>query len=97
MVISTLRIVTGPQSRAEVVRTLVGQLGPTGIQLGCLKCNLYQDVENSEVITLVEERDSQADLDFRLRSEEYRAVLGRSSCRGNNQRFTSTRSSDAGA
>ncbi len=75
MVIATLRIVTGPQSRAEVVRTLVGQLGPTGIQLGCLKCNLYQDVEDSAVITLVEEWDSQAELDLRLGSEEYRAVL----------------------
>jgi quinol monooxygenase YgiN len=76
MVISTLRIVTAPQSRAEVVRTLVGQLGPTGVQLGCLKCNLYQDVENPEVITLVEQWESQGDLDLRLRSEDYRAVLG---------------------
>jgi quinol monooxygenase YgiN len=75
MVIVTLRIVTGPQSRAEVVRTLVGQLGPTGIQLGCLKCNLYQDVEDAAVITLVEEWESQAELDLRLGSEEYRAVL----------------------
>ncbi len=29
MVISTLRIVTAPKSRAEVVRTLTAQLGPT--------------------------------------------------------------------
>jgi len=48
MLISTLRIVTGPQSRTEVVRTLVAQLGPTGVQPGCLKCDLYQDVENPE-------------------------------------------------
>ena len=76
MVIATLRIVTGPQSRAEVVRTLVGQLGPTGMQLGCRTCHLYQDVEDAAVITLVEEWDSQAELDLRLGSEEYRAVLG---------------------
>jgi quinol monooxygenase YgiN len=76
MVISTLRIVTAPKSRAEVVRTLVGQLGPTGVQLGCRKCHLYQDVENPEVITLVEEWESQGDLSAHLRSEDYRAVLG---------------------
>lgn len=45
------------------------------MQPGCLRCDLYQDVENREAITLVEEWESQADLDPRLRSEDYRAVL----------------------
>ena len=76
LVISTLRIVTTPHSRAEVVRTLAAQLGPTRVQTGCRKCDLYQDVENPDAITLVEEWESQADLDPRLRSEDYRAVLG---------------------
>ena len=75
MVISTLRIFTASQSRAKVVRTLSAQLGPTRVQPGCHKCDLYQDVEDSEVITLVEEWESQADLDLRLGSEDYRAVL----------------------
>ncbi len=75
MVISTLRIVTVPQSRAEVVRTLAAQLGPTRVQPGCLRCDLYRDIENRGAITLVEEWESQADLNLRLRSDEYRAVL----------------------
>ena len=75
MVISTLRILTAPRSRAEVVRTLAAQLGPTRVQTGCRKCDLYQDVEDQGAITLVEEWESQADLDLRLRSEDYRAVL----------------------
>ena len=76
MVIFTLRIVTTPQSRVEVVRTLSAQLGPTRVQPGCLRCDLYRDVEDQGTVTLVEEWESQADLDIRLRSEEYRAVLG---------------------
>ncbi len=75
MLISTLRIVTASRSRAEVIRTLAAQLGPTRVQPGCRKCDLYQDVESPEAITLVEEWESQADLDPRLRSEDYRAVL----------------------
>jgi quinol monooxygenase YgiN len=75
MVIFTLRIVTAPQSRAGIVRTLTAQLGPMRMQLGCLKCDLYQDVEDSGVITLVEEWESQADPDLRLCFEDYRAVL----------------------
>ena len=75
MVISTLRILTALKSRAEVIRTLAAQLGPIRVQPGCLRCDLYRDVEDPGAITLVEEWESQADLDLRLRSEEYRAVL----------------------
>jgi quinol monooxygenase YgiN len=75
MVISTLRIVTAPRSRAEVLRALAAQLGPTRVQPGCLRCDLYRDVENQATITLVEEWESQAELDLRLNSEEYRTVL----------------------
>ena len=75
MVIFTLRILTAPQARAELVRTLTAQLGSTRVQPGCRKCDLYQDVENPEAITLVEEWESQGDLSLRLRSEDYRAVL----------------------
>jgi quinol monooxygenase YgiN len=74
-VIFTLRILTAPQSRTEVVRTLAAQLGPTRVQPGCLRCDLYQDLEDREAITLVEEWESQSDLDVRIRSEDYRAVL----------------------
>ena len=40
MLISTLRIVTASRSRAEVVRTLAAQLGPTRVQPGWRKCDL---------------------------------------------------------
>jgi quinol monooxygenase YgiN len=76
MVISTLRILTAPQARAEVVRSLVAQLGPTRGQPGCHRCDLYQDVEDSEVITLIEQWESQGDLSLRVRSADYRAILG---------------------
>ena len=75
MVIFTLRIVTGPRSRAGVVRALAAQLGPTRVQPGCSRCDLYQDLENGDVITLVEEWESQASLGLRLGSEEYRSIL----------------------
>ena len=75
MIISTLRILTAPKSRAEVVRALTAQLGPTRVQPGCHRCDLYQDIENRETITLVEEWESQAELDLRLASEDYRSVL----------------------
>ncbi|MFB3819709.1 MAG: putative quinol monooxygenase [Candidatus Methylomirabilales bacterium] len=75
IIISTLRIVTAARSRPNVLRALGAQLGPTRVQSGCLKCELYQGIEDPDVITLVEEWASHADLSARLRSDEYRAVL----------------------
>jgi quinol monooxygenase YgiN len=75
LVVSTLRIVVAPRSRAVVVRTLAAQLESTRVQPGCLRCELLQDIEQRDALTLREEWASQADLDQRLRSEDYRAVL----------------------
>jgi quinol monooxygenase YgiN len=45
------------------------------VQPGCRRCGLYQNIEHRETITFAEEWESQDELDLRLRSEEYRAVL----------------------
>ena len=76
MVVFTLQIITTSRSRrAEVIRMLAAQLGPVRVQPGCRRCDLYQNMENRETVTFVEEWESQADLDFRLRSKAYREVL----------------------
>ncbi len=75
IIVSTLRILPAPGSRAEVLRALAAQLGPTRVQPGCLRCDLYQAVEDPEAIVLVEEWESGPDLSERLRSDEYRCIL----------------------
>jgi len=75
VVVSTLRILTAPRSRAQVLRTLAAQVGPTRARPGCSRCDVYQDVESSDAIILVEEWSCQGDLNLRLRSDDYRAVL----------------------
>ena len=75
MVISTLRIVSAPGSQEAVVRILAAQLDATRAQPGCLQCDLYQDVADRHILSLVEEWESHAELRLRLASEEYRIVL----------------------
>jgi quinol monooxygenase YgiN len=75
IIVSTLRIATAFH-RAEILRRLTAQLGPTRVQAGCVKCDLYESVEDSDAFALVEEWRCQADLDVRLRSDAYRSVLG---------------------
>lgn len=75
MILMTLKIMAPPQSRNEILRTLNSVLGPTQSEPGCLTCKMYQDIENAAVLTLVEEWDSQSDLDRYLQSEDFRKIL----------------------
>jgi quinol monooxygenase YgiN len=75
MIMSTLRIVVPPAKRNEVVRTLNSLLGPTQVQPGCISCRIYSEVEDKNVLILLEEWNSQADVDRHLRSNDYKKVL----------------------
>lgn len=75
MIMSTLRIVVPPARRDEVVRTLNSILGPTRVQPGCIGCHIYSEVEDQNVLILLEEWNSQTDVDSHLRSNHYRKVL----------------------
>ena len=50
-------------------------LGPTRIQPGCISCRLYQDLDESDAVFLVEEWDSRKKLDRHLNSDQYRVIL----------------------
>ena len=49
--------------------------GPTRIQPGCISCRLYQDLDESDAVFLVEEWDSRKKLDRHLNSDQYRVIL----------------------
>jgi len=71
----TLRVTTNPDSRTAVLYNLTSLLAPTRVQPGCISCRLYGDIEEPKAIRLVEEWQSQADLERHLRSEDFRLVL----------------------
>ena len=49
--------------------------GPTRIQPGCISCRLYQDLDESDAVFLVEEWESRKQLDRHFNSDQYRIVL----------------------
>jgi quinol monooxygenase YgiN len=49
--------------------------GPTRIQPGCISCRLYQDLDESDAVFLVEEWESRKKLDRHLNSDQYRVIL----------------------
>lgn len=70
-----LKIVASSAKRKEILQTIRPLLAPTRVLKGCIRIQCYQDVECLNYLTLVEEWDSQADLDYHLCSEEFRSIL----------------------
>lgn len=80
MVLCSLKIMTAPEQRQEVLSILRHTLGPTSVQPGCISCRLFIDVEDDSVIVLMEEWKSLSALQCHLRSEQYRDVLAAMEC-----------------
>ncbi len=75
MILATLRMTVRPEKHRETLQTLRSIVGPTRVEPGCMRCHVYQDGEDENVLTLVEEWRTEADFQRRLCSNEYRRVL----------------------
>jgi len=75
MIQSSVTIVAGTGQRIELKRALRALVGPVRVEPGCLGCQLYEDVEQPDAFSLVEEWASAADIERRLRSDQYRMLL----------------------
>ncbi len=75
MILATLRVSVRPEKQRETLQTLRSIVGPTRVEPGCMRCHVYQDGEDENVLTLVEEWRTEADFQRRLCSKDYRKVL----------------------
>jgi quinol monooxygenase YgiN len=70
-----LRIHTAPGHRDDVQGILRGLLEPTRVRGGCLACHVYEDVEDPDVLSLVQEWTSMDELERYLRAENRRTLV----------------------
>ncbi len=70
-----LRIHVPSGKRAEVLRILRSLPEPARVRGGCLTCRIYQDIEDSEALALVQEWSSWDDLERYLQSEGSRKFV----------------------
>ena len=75
MYIVTLRIKVPSHKHASFVDACHKYIGPTQVQLGCISCSFYQDVNDSDIVLLLEEWENRKSLDKHLKSKQYRIVL----------------------
>ena len=70
-----MRVVAPAGRQPELLLMFGSLLAPTRVQPGCLQARLYVDADNASVLTLVQEWESQPDLDRYLASESCKVVL----------------------
>jgi quinol monooxygenase YgiN len=76
MIVSSTRISIPPENRKEFLQTLNPLMGRIRNEKGCIRYNVYQDVENANDFMFIEEWETQADLDEHLRSDRFGVLLG---------------------
>ncbi len=75
MILETIRMKIPPQKRGEALKILRSIVEGNRILPGCLRCRIYEDLQEDGVIMYEEMWKSEEELENHLRSEEYRKVL----------------------
>jgi len=74
-IIVTLRMTVRPDRHHDFTESIRGMLGPTRAERGCIRYCLYEDIENKNTFTLVEEWKTRDDLEKHVRSDNYQRLL----------------------
>ncbi len=68
-------MVLPPERRDEIVTMLRLLVGPISVSTGCLKCGVFYDATDENVVCWEEEWQSRKDLYRHIASTEYRQIL----------------------
>ena len=75
MILVTLRMIVRSERRSDLLETMRGMLEPARVERGCLSYRLYEDVEDGNTFILVEEWETQHDLESHIRTKNQRRLL----------------------
>jgi quinol monooxygenase YgiN len=76
MIITRIRMNVLPEKQKEVMQTLLSMIEPAGKEKGCLSYDVFCDMEDNHVFSLIEEWETREDLDRHIRSERFGVLLG---------------------
>lgn len=76
MTVSLIATLTGrPETREELYRLLVDQVGPTRAEHGCIDYNLHVDASDPCIFVFYENWESQADLDAHMKTDHLKPLM----------------------
>jgi quinol monooxygenase YgiN len=68
-------MIVRPERRSDLLETMRGTLEPVRVERGCLSYRLYEDVEDRDTFVLVEEWETQKDLESHICTDNQRRLL----------------------
>ena len=75
MMVLILRMKVRPGNSDELLQVIRRMLEPTRVEQGCLGFRFYQDIEDRNAYTFIEEWESREDLEAHIHTESYRELL----------------------
>lgn len=76
MIIVRITLHVLPQKRKEVMQTLLSMIDPTAKEKGCLGYDVFRDIEDDNVFTLIEAWETREELEHHLRTDRFGVLLG---------------------
>ena len=65
-----------PEKQKEVMQTLTSMIEPTAKEKGCLSYEVFRDIEDKNVLSLIEEWETRDDLSRHISSDRFTVLLG---------------------
>ena len=75
MVHSSIRITIPSNKRIEAQKILMSLAERTRVESGCINCNIYQGIDDTNIIMIDQLWQSNEDLERHLRSDDYLKLL----------------------
>ncbi len=76
MIVVTVKMIALPAKRKELLLTIHELISLMRKEKGCLNAHVYTNAENKNVLTLVEEWKTRADVETYKQSDYFRVLLG---------------------
>jgi len=64
------------EKRTEMMQTLLSMIEAAEKEHGCLSYDVFSDLENDRLFSVIEEWETREDLNRHIRSEKFSALLG---------------------
>src|SRR4030042_6159989 len=74
LVIIRMRVIA--EKRKELSQTIASLIGSIRTEKGCQRCNFFQSMEDENELSILEEWDTQENLNSHLKSERFRVLRG---------------------
>ena len=76
MIIVRIAMNALPEKQKEVMQTLLSMVESTGKEKGCLSHQVFRDIEEENIFSLIDEWETREDLDLHIRSAKFGVMLG---------------------